>query len=130
MEKVIMLIVLSVAMLGVFAFLYNQGYMISKSMRSVAFVGYAKGNRAKFTSCTGYIKRVIRFKADGTYAFALDAELGKGDMWVELLDSGKQEIMHLTTSHPNASIHVEKSKKYYLVIHFESATGRYTLVQE
>ena len=130
MEEVIMLIVLSVVMLGVFVFLYNQGYMVSKSIRSVVFIGSAKGNRAKFTSCTGYIKRVIRFKEDGTYTFVLDAELSEGDMSVEVLDSTKQKIMQLNCSNPNASITVVKNKKYYLVINFKSATGRYALVRE
>ena len=130
MEKVVMLIVLSVAMLGIFVFLYNQGFMISKAISAVAFVGSAKGNSAKVTSCTGYIKRVIRFKADGTYTFALDAELSKGDMSVEILDSTKQKIMQLNCSNQEASITVEKNRKYYLLINFKSATGRYVIVQE
>ena len=130
MEKVVMLIFLSVAMLGIFAFLYNRGYMVFKSIRAVAFIGSAKGNRAQVTSCTGYIKRIVRFKTDGIYTFLLDAELSKGDMLVELLDSTKQKIMQLNCSNKNASITVEKNKKYYLVIHFKSATGRYAIVRE
>ena len=130
MEEVVMLIVLSVTMLGVFAFLYNQGYMVSKSISAVAFIGSAKGNSATVTSCTGYIKRVIRFQVDGTYTFMLDAELSKGDMSVELLDSTKQKMMQLNCSNQNVSITVEKNKKYYLVINFKSATGRYSLVRE
>ena len=130
MEKVVLLIVLSVAMLGIFVFLYNQGFMISKAISAVSFVGSAKGNSAKVTSCTGYIKRVIRFKADGTYTFALDAELSKGEMSVEILDSTKQKIMQLNCSNQEASITVEKNRKYYLLINFKSATGRYVIVQE
>ena len=130
MEKVVLLVVLAVAMLTVFIFLYNQGYLISKSIRAVTFVGSAKGNRAKFSSCSGYIKRVIKFKEDGRYTFVLDAELSKGDMSVELMDSSKQKIMQLNPINRRASVPVEKQKKYYLVIHFKSATGRYALTQE
>lgn len=130
MEKVVMLIILTVAMLGVFVFLYNQGYMVSKSMSAVVFIGSAKGNSARFTSCNGYMKRVIKFKDDGTYTFVLDAELSKGDMSVELLDSTKQRIMQLNCSNQRDSITVEKKKKYYLVINFRSATGRYALIRE
>ena len=130
MEKVVMIIILTVAMLGVFVFLYNQGYMVSKSMSAVVFIGSAKGNSARFTSCNGYMKRVIKFKDDGTYTFVLDAELSKGDMSVELLDSTKQRIMQLNCSNQRDSITVEKKKKYYLVINFRSATGRYALIRE
>lgn len=128
--EVVLLIILAVVMLGVFIFLYRQGYMVSKSVSAVAFIGTTKGNSARFTSCSGYMKRIIKFKADGTYNFILDVELCKGDMSVELYDSTKQKIMQLNCSNRSASVTVEKKKKYYLVINFRSATGRYVLIQE
>ena len=76
------------------------------------------------------MKRIVRFKADGTYTFVLDAELSKGDISVELLDSTKQKIMQLSCANRSASITVEKKKKYHLVINFKSATGRYALIRE
>ena len=118
MIEVIFLIILAVVMIGVFIFLYNQGYMVSKSISAVTFIGSTKGNSARFSSCNGYMKRVIKFKEEGTYTFVLDAELSKGDMSVELLDSTKQKIMQLNCSNRSASITVEKKKKYYLVINF------------
>ena len=130
MEKAVLLVVLAVSMLAVFIFLYNQGYMISKSIRAVTFVGSAKGNRAKFSSCSGHIKRVIKFREDGKYTFVLDAELSKGDMSVELMDSSRQTIMLLDRLNRSASVPVKKQKKYCLVIRFNSATGRYALTQE
>ena len=130
MAEVVLLMILAVTMLGIFAFLYSQGYMISKSISAVAFVGSAKGTSAKFSSCSGYIKRVITFKEDGTYTFVLDAQLHKGDVSVTITDSSKKTILQLRCSDPIGSITPEKKKKYYLVIHFRSASGRYTLVQE
>lgn len=130
MVEVVSLIILTVVMLGVFIFLYSQGYMVSKSISAVVFIGSTKGNSAKFSSCSGYMKRVIKFKEDGTYTFVLDAELSKGDMSVELIDSTKQKIMQLNCFNRSASITVEKKKKYYLVINFRSATGRYALIRE
>ena len=130
MVEVFLLIFLAVAMLGVFYFLYSQGYMISKSISAVTFIGSTKGTSARFSSCSGYIKRVIKFKEDSTYTFILDAELSKGDMSVDLLDSTKQKIMQLNYSNRSASITVERKKKYYLVINFKSATGRYALIRE
>lgn len=130
MVEVISIIIIAVVMLGVFIFLYNQGYMVSKAISAVVFISSAKGSSAKFTSCSGYLKRVVKFKADSTYTFILDAELSKGDLSVELLDSTKQKIMQLNCSNRSDSITVEKTKKYYLVINFKSATGRYTLILE
>ena len=130
MVEVVLLIILAVVMLGLFMFLYNQGYMVFKSIRAVTFIGSMKGNSARFSSCSGYMKRVIKFKEDGTYTFILDAELSKGDMSVELIDSTKQKIMQLNCSNRRASITVEKKKKYYLVINFRAATGRYAIIRE
>lgn len=130
MTEVVLLIILIALMSGVFIFLYNQGYMVAKSISAVTFIGSAKGNGATFTSCNGYMKRVVKFKTDGTYTFVLDAELSKGDITVELLDSAKQKIMQLNCSNQSETITVVKKMKYYLVINFKSATGRYTLIRE
>lgn len=130
MVEVVLLIILTVVMLGIFVFLYDQGYMIVKSTSAVVFIGSARGYSARFTSCSGYIKRIVRFKDDGTYTFILDADLSKGDMSVELLDSAKQRIMQLNCANRSASVTVDKKKKYYLIFNFKSATGRYALIRE
>ena len=111
-------------------FLYDQGYMVIKSTSAVMFVGSAKGTSARFTSCNGSMKRVVRFESDGTYRYFLDAELTKGALSVELLDAAKEKIMHLDCASPSAAVTVEGKKKYYLVIRFQSATGRYALIRE
>lgn len=129
-ETVLLIGILTVILVGLFVFLYSQGYMIVKSTSAALFIGSAKGNSARFTSCSGYIKRIVKFKDDGTYTFILDADLSKGDMSVELLDSAKQKIMLLNCANNSASISVEKKKKYYLVFNFKSASGRYALIRE
>lgn len=127
MVKAVLLIII---LTGLFIFLYNQGYMVVKSTTAVAFIGSTKGNSARFTACNGNLKRIVRFKANGTYTYVLDADLSKGDISVELLDSAKQKIMQLNCANRRASITVEKKKKYYLIIKFMSASGRYTLIRE
>ena len=129
MADVIRLILLTFLMLCGFYFLYSQGYMVLKSISAVTFIGLKKGTGASFSSCTGFIKRVIRFKEDGTYTFTLDAELSKGTVSVELEDSAKQKTMQLDSSHGSAAVTVEKKKRYYLIVRFHSATGRYTLTK-
>lgn len=123
-------LILAVLMAGIFVFLYNRGYMVAKSLSAVTFIGSSKGAGANFTSCSGYIKRIIRFRESGTLYYYLDAELSKGDILVELLDSDKQSIMKLNRENNHASITVESKKKYYLVVNFKSATGRYSLIRQ
>ena len=130
MAEVVFSAILAVAILVIFIFLYSQGYMVFKSINAVTFVGSAKGNSAKFSGCSGWMKRVTKFRETCTYTFVLDAELRKGDMSVELFDSAKQKILHLNPSHPRASVTVDKNEKYHLVINFSSATGRYALIRE
>lgn len=127
MVKAVLLLILFV---GLFVFLYNQGYMVIKSTSALMFVGSAKGTSARFTSCNGSMKRVVRFESDGTYRYFLDAELTKGDITVELLDGAKEKIMQLDCARQSASVTVERKKKYYLIIRFQSATGRYALIRE
>lgn len=115
---------------GIFLLLYSSGYMVVKSLSAVTFIGSSKGTGAQFTSCNGSIKRIVRFKESGTFQYYLDAELSKGDMFVEILDSSKQSIMKLTRENNHASISVEDKKKYYLVVNFLSATGRYSIICE
>lgn len=125
--KIVLLVAFFVA---IFFVLYHQGYMIVKSTSAVSFIGSARGNAARFTSCNGYIKRIVRFKDNGTYNFLLDLELSKGDLSVELLDSANDRIMQLDSANRRGSITIKKGQKYYMVIHFKSATGRYALVRE
>ena len=123
-------VILAGLMAGIFLILYNSRYMIVKSLSSVTFIGSPKGTGANFTSCSGYIKRIVRFKESGTLHYYLDADLSKGDIFVEILDSQKQSIAKLTRENNHASISVENRKKYYLVVNFISATGRYSLIRQ
>lgn len=130
MAEIVLLIIMAVLMLLIFLFLYDRGYMVHKTMSAVTFLGSSKGNGASFSSCSGSMKRVIRFREDSTYTFTLDAELSQGSISVELHDSAKRKIMKLNPANRNASVAVEKRKKYFLVITFIAATGKYTLICE
>ena len=104
-------VILAGLMAGIFLILYNSGYMIVKSLSAVTFIGSPKGTGANFTSCSGYIKRIVRFKESGTLHYYLDADLSRGDIFVEILDSKKQSIAKLTRENNHASISVENRKK-------------------
>lgn len=107
-------------------FLYANGYMVISSKRAVSFVGSDRGRRASFTACTGSIKRVIRFSESRTLHADFSLTLTKGFVSAELLDDRKQPLLRLDSS-PTGSVFVEKGRRYWLIFHFQSATGDYTL---
>ena len=123
-------VILLAALASIFLFLYDRGYMVINAKSAVSFIGSPKGTGASFTSCSGYTKRIVRFKADGTYTFILYADLSKGSISVELQNAAKQNVLHLDPTSRRATITVEAKKKYYLITRFQSATGCYSLVRE
>lgn len=110
-----------------FYLLYINGFLAIQSKRAIVYVGSLKGNRAKFVSCTGYTKRIIRFEESKTYRMALNTELSAGKLSVAILDSEKNVLFSLNRNIQNGVIYAEKGKRYYLVIRFKSATGNYSL---
>lgn len=123
-------VLLALFLAGLYVFLYNRGYMVVKSYSAAVFVGSARGTGARFTSCNGSLKRLLRFPEEGIHTFFLDAELSKGDMSVELLNSDQQRMMKLDCVNNRASVSVERNKKYVLIVNFKAATGRYSIYHE
>lgn len=119
----IVLIILCV----VFYFLYANGYFVVQQKKALVYIGSNKGKSAKFTSCDGYIKRVVKFKGNRTYTFDFSCELSEGKMHVELVDDKNNKLLSLNDKHKQQCINVKESSKYYLIYKFESATGHYSL---
>ncbi len=107
--------------------LYIFGFLVVNNKRAVTYVGSMRGNQAVFSSCTGCIRRVVRFREEKTYAVTLETELTAGEMSVELLDSGRRQLLCLNSGSRSAAIPVEKGRCYTLVFRFASATGKYIL---
>jgi len=126
MKMVLLVLLMAVLFYG----LYQSGYMFINSKSAVSYIGSQSGNAARFTACNGSIKRILRFKADGSYRYSLNAELSAGDLSVELLDASRRRLLLLDRANPSGHIQAQKGKKYYLVVRFQSATGRYQLVRE
>ncbi len=113
-----------------FYVLYIYGYMVINAKRAMKFIGSIRGYdscKASFTSCDGFMKRVMRFEANKTYRFKLQTELTKGAVSVEILDSKKQKLLELNSAKPSDSIDVYKGERYYLVVRFQSASGKFEL---
>ena len=117
-------ILILAAMAAVFYILYINGYMIMNAKKATLFFGKERGKYARFTSCSGYMKRVIRFKENREYEFSFETELEKGEVSIELWDN-KQEKMLSMTNQGSQTVILESKKRYYLILRFVSATGSY-----
>ena len=91
------------------------------------FIGSLRGKKATFTSCNGYMKKIVKLKADYKYRLSLNTKLTNGRMTVELIDRDKQRIMQLNEFISQKDISVKKSGRYTLILRFFSATGSYEL---
>ena len=126
MVKAIILLVF----IGILSYLlYINGYMVISSKRAFMFLGSERGKKAMFSSCTGYVKRVIKFKESKVYNIDFKLELEKGEVVLELLDAKKQVILSLNKSEC-FKIKVESRQRYYMILRFKSATGNYEVTWE
>lgn len=82
-----------------------------------------------FSSCTGYIKRVVKFKESKIYHVDFNVELEKGEVTLELLDVKKQLMLSLNGSEIS-KIEVKNGQRYYMVLRFKAATGSYEVSWE
>ena len=107
--------------------LYSNGYLAMASKRAVMYVGSKRGKAAKFSSCSGYTKRIIKVQETKQYRFSLDGNLTAGTILVEVLDASKKPILSLDETHRCAAVDMEKGKRYDLIVRFKSASGDYVL---
>ena len=107
--------------------LYSNGYLAMASKRAVMYVGSKRGKAAKFSSCSGYTKRIIKVQETKQYRFSLDCNLTAGTVLVEVLDASKKPILSLDETHRCAAVDMEKGKRYNLIVRFKAASGDYVL---
>ena len=114
--------------LGVaFYLLYSNGYLAMASKSAVMYVGSKRGKEAKFSSCNGYTKRIIKVQETKQYHFSFDCNLTAGTILVEVLDASKKTILSLGETHRCATVDLEKGKRYNLIVRFKAASGDYVL---
>ena len=107
--------------------LYSNGHLAMASKRAVMYVGSKRGKAAKFSSCSGYTKRIIKVQETKQYRFSLDCNLTAGTILVEVLDASKKPILSLDETHRCAAVDLEKGKRYNLIVRFKAASGDYVL---
>lgn len=106
--------------------LYINGFAVLKRIRAVLFV-FRRGknaDKATLTSCTGWIRHMVRFHKSGTYEFTLDCQLSEGDAEVFLSDKKKQQLLKLDRQSPVGKVELEGKSRYILSWKFKSATGK------
>ena len=111
-------------LITVFYILYINGYMIMNAKKATLFFGKERGKYARFTSCSGYMMRVIRFKESREYEFSFETELEKGEVSVELWNGNQEKVLVLSNQGKQV-ISVDNKKRYFLILRFVSATGSY-----
>lgn len=105
MSEFMILAIVFISMLVLFYFLWVNGYMILNAKRALLFVGSLRGKNkceVSFSSCSGYVKKVIKFK-------------------------NKETILDLTPEIKTGMLTVDEKCRYYLMLKFEKADGKIKL---
>ena len=130
MREFMIFAIVFVSILVFFYLLWVNGYMVLNVKRAVLFVGSLRGKNhceASFTSCSGYVKRVIKFSESRGYTFHLDSDVSKGNIHVIVQSRKKEALLDLTPERASGVLAVNKKDLYYLTLKFEAADGRIKL---
>ena len=95
MSEFMILSIVFISMLILFYFLWVNGYMILNAKRALLFVGSLRWkNKCEvfFSSCSGYVKKVIKFNESREYTFKLDGDVSKGSIHVGRMYAGGGEL--------------------------------------
>lgn len=123
---------LFLACMGVVLYvLYDRGYLAVQSKRALMFVGSmgfgSNACHARFSGCTGQLRRNVRFRGAEPVDFVLSASLTKGTMQVFVLDRQKQVVLALDPACPRGTLQPVENMRYQLVIQLDHADGGYRL---
>lgn len=88
---------------------------------------YKNYHRATVIGCSGFIKRVLKFKEKREHTFILNAAISKGALSINILDSNKTVVLMLDNETKQGSIMANQNERYYLVINYDKTEGNYEL---
>ena len=130
MHEFISLAIIFSVVLVLFYLLWINGYIVLNMKQAVLFIGSIRvKNKCKitFSSCSGYVKIVIKFKENRTYFFDLNCDVSKGDVSIVIENKNRETLLNLTPLTKTGSLTVDKKNRYYLILKFEKADGQYEL---
>lgn len=116
---------------GLLYWLYINGYLTVSAKSAVAFVGSMRAGQnlceAVFTSCSGYVMRIVRFRESRDYQFFLAGQTDRGSVIVEVQNRAKLPVLLLDADHRCGTLHPDCKQRYYLVVRFHAASGNFRL---
>lgn len=107
--------------------LYAHGLIAVKAKRAMLFMGSLRGEKARFSGCTGYVMRRFPVKESRIYRLDLDLQVHSGEVWAELQDRNKKPLLRLDGRNSSGQISLERGERYRLVIRYKSASGEHRL---
>ena len=121
----------SVVIIAVIGFgvglMYFFGLMsVSRKVASV-YIGTSGGRGVRFASCSGSVRRRVRFRESRLYSFSMKAEITGGEVQAELLAPGGKWVVCLAPGQPEAAAELENGTWYTLVYRFHSASGSFEI---
>lgn len=107
--------------------LYQCGLITFDIKRSTVYIATQLCSRARYRSCTGTVRRILRFREAKDVSFSLNASLEKGTVTVEI--SGGAQHLLLDAENSSGTLSVRPGVKYTQVIRFSDATGEHTITR-
>ena len=121
------LIVLAVLIAAALYLLYQFGWMAVRSKYALLYTGSLRGGRARFSGCSGSVRRILRVRESRNYRFSFALELTRGEVTAELSDGSGQQLFLLDSRQQTAEVPLNYGEKYHLVIRYRSAAGKHDL---
>lgn len=119
------IIVFPILLIGLY-FLYEFGLLAVHNKRAVLFTSSVNGSKARFSSCTGKITRVIRFKEKREYVIRFEKTVEKGEVRLFLYDGRSNALIEFGQKDAYAFAPVP-GKRYKLCVRMEKASGSYRI---
>ena len=114
----------------VFYILYVNGLMVISVKKALFFRGDSLGvmknsTRAEFSSCSGYLKRILKFKETGVYEFRSQMEIESGSAAIVIVDDKGIPVVTADSENTSQRAQIEKGRKYHIIVKLKKAKGRY-----
>ncbi len=120
--------------LGLMYILYRSGFAVMNRKYALLYTEYPRmGKRrscieARFLSCSGVTKRVIRLPRSRRYQFVFSSNTTKGSVCVEIYGTQNALMATLNNEQPCLIISTEEKTGYRVVTKFKNADGEYRLI--
>lgn len=98
---------------GLGYFLYLNGFLVINAKTVLLYIGSPRFGmrrnftKAKFSSCSGVVKRVICLRKAGRYSFTFLSSTTKGTVFVEIQGRERNVIATLDRNNPRAVIETD-----------------------